>query len=158
MKGLPQYFDDLVQEIAEKSFAKHVAKLHEFDNPLLGPPLNIKDTASLARHVRHVLLNPLGISARLSESRLCCYDRYSNTLVVLTPDAKKPGTCYRPDARGTTFQKLLEQSRSPETLKRPQAFLGGIYALFPDWRGQLQMVDGTPPVQQRPLRLVGPSD
>lgn len=90
MRGVPEHFSDLVQEVAEKSFAKHGVMYGEFENPLLGPPLQIENAAQLARHVRHVLLSPLSVAAKLSENRVACYDRYSNTLVVLTPDAKNP--------------------------------------------------------------------
>lgn len=147
MRGMPEHFSDLVQEVAEKSFVKHAVRLAEFDNPLLGPPLQIATPAQLARHVRHVLLNPLSVAAKLSDNRVACYDRYSNTLVVLTPDAKRPGTCYRPDAAGTTFQKLLEDSRDAQSQKRPQAFLGGLYAIFPEWRGKLQISEEKPAAQ-----------
>jgi|GEM_PF-2192390 len=147
MRGMPEHFSDLVQEVAEKSFAKHGVMYGEFENPLLGPPLQIENAAQLARHVRHVLLSPLSVAAKLSENRVACYDRYSNTLVVLTPDAKKPGTCYRPNAKGTTFQKLLDRNRIPEEGKRPQAFLGGLYALFPEWRGKLQISEEKPAAQ-----------
>lgn len=147
MRGLPEHFNDLVQEVAEKSFTKHALQLGEFDNPLLGPPLQIENAAQLARHVRYVLLNPLSVAAKLSENRVVCYDRYSNTLVLLTPDAKKPGTCYRPDADGTTLQKILEDSRAPAGGKCPRALLGGLYALFPEWRGRLQITEEKPAAQ-----------
>ncbi len=141
MKFSRQDLLDLCEEIATKSYPKHVADRidkrgeaagGEFHSPNLGVPLQLDTQDAFQDHIRRTLFDRKTLAARTHPDREVYYNTYTNTLVILTPKAARPGTCYRPDDRGTTFDRILEAARAVNGGTRPFVQPGGVFVLHPE--------------------------
>ncbi|MDE1153075.1 MAG: hypothetical protein PW788_11110 [Micavibrio sp.] len=136
--------ENLICDIAEKCYQKHVLEAGEFFDATLGPPKLLQTIADFEDEIRRTLFDR---NTRVldfpGKMRQVYYNDFSNTLVILTPEDGKIGTCYRPyidsqeDPAGpkprlcTNF-KRIEAEYEGITGKPPPPRRGGVFELNPD--------------------------
>lgn len=79
------------------SYDKHVVQGKEF------PEVKSKD--DFIQMISNILANP-SHTKKLANNREAFYDRPSNTLVLVNPNARDKGTCFRPSAGKRYYDNL----------------------------------------------------